>query len=374
MTYQVFTSVSDCADLWNKFLPEDHYLNAFNCNVIEESQLENVAFRYVLILNDTQEVAGIAYFQLLHFLAPHYNYPLAKNYLLRKIEGAIMKKGFYILVCGNMLHVDSPGLFYNPQLINATLVLEQLERFYKALNPQPHAVLIKDWYEPENIRWVKEFSYEPWSDDLTMKMFLPPAWKNFNDYVKNLRHHYAQRVRKARKNFFPIVRRELLLSDIRDFSIALEQLYLEVVKRQALRLIIVNSNYFVEMKKVFQNDFRVFGYFLEDELIGFSSNIISGNLWELHYIGMRYQFNKKHWLYFNMMFDAISNAIAEGKSELELGRTAREAKAVLGGIPVYFKNYVKIQGIIPRLGVKFLKQNFLDTAGKQWNEKKPFKA
>ncbi len=88
---------------------------------------------------------------------------------------------------------------------------------------------------------------------------------------------------------------------------------------------------------------------------------------------MRYQFNKKHWLYFNMMFDAISDVIAEGKTELELGRTAMEAKAVMGGIPVYFKNYVKIRGIIPRLGVKFLKQNFLDTAGKQWNEKKPFK-
>ena len=123
------------------------------------------------------------------------------------------------------------------------------------------------------------------------------------------------------------------------------------------------------MKKAYGVRFRLFGYFLENRLIAFSSNIAFENLWELHYIGMDYPANENHWLYFNILFDAIGDAIEDGKNELELGRTALAAKTSLGARPVYFKNYMRLKGIIPRLAVKLLGQNFNENVGQNWEER-----
>jgi hypothetical protein len=58
---------------------------------------------------------------------------------------------------------------------------------------------------------------------------------------------------------------------------------------------------------------------------------------------------------------------------LELGRTARAAKASLGAAPVYYKNYMRVKGFVPRLAVKFLGQNFNNNVGKNWEERNAIK-
>ena len=369
MTYQVFTSVFECAEAWDQFLPKDHHLASVHCAIIERCQLEDVSFRYVLILNDSKEIVSAVYFQILHFSARHYDFPLTSNFLLQKLEARVMKNGFNILVCGNLLRIDAPGIYYDKQKANASAVFSVLEKFFHSLHPYPNVILIKDWNQQLDDNWIDDFNFQSWPSDLTMKLDLPGSWKSFDDYVSALRHRYAQRIRKARKKFLPVIRKEFSLSEIESFSSQLERLYLEVVKRQPVRIIIVNGNYFIEMKETYAGRFRLFGYFLENNLVGFSSNIAFDSLWELHYIGMDYDVNEKHWLYFNILFDAISDAIEEKKSELELGRTARAAKTSLGAHPVYFKNYMRIKGVIPRLAVKLLGQNFNENAGQHWEER-----
>jgi len=373
VTYQVFTSIFDCAEMWDEFLPPHHHLASVHCGVIEQCKLEDVSFCYVFISDEQNNCVAVAYFQKLHFLSKHYASPLAKNFLFQRIENAVVKRGFHILICGNFLRIDEPGVYYDPIATNAATVFSALEEFYKILHPYPHAILIKDWNQYLDIAWVEQFNFHPWSPDLTMKLDIASSWKSFEDYIMALRHGYAQRARKARKQFSTLVRKELPLDEIETFAPKLEWLYMEVVKRQTIRLMLVNKNYFVQMKKVYGDCFRIFGYFYKNELIGFSSNILYKDRWELHYIGIDYAFNEMHWLYFNMLFDAIADAIDAKKKELELGRTAREAKASLGANPVYFKNYVRVRGTIPRIIIKFLNKNFDNRAGQNWNFRKPFR-
>lgn len=372
MTYRVFTSIFDCAKVWDEFLPPHHHLASVHCAVVEQCNLEDVSFRYVFILNEQNQCVALAYFQKLHFLSKHYASPLAKNFLFQKIEKAVVNPGFHILICGNFLRIDETGLCCDPLRTKVVSVFSALEEFFKTFHPYPHVILIKDWNQYD-IDWVGQFSFHPWGSDLTMKLDIPPSWRNFEDYITALRHRYAQRARKARKQFFPLVRKELSLSEIETFSPQLEWLYQEVVKRQTIRLMLVNRNYFVQMKKTYADCFRLFGYFNENDLIGFSSNILYKERWELHYIGFDYAFNEKHWLYFNMLFDATSDAIDAKKRELELGRTAREAKAALGAKPVYFKSYIRVRGTIPGIIIKFLNKNFSKKAGQNWNSRNPFR-
>ena len=373
MTYRVYTSIFDCAEVWDEFLPPHHHLASVHCAVIEQSKLEDVSFSYVFISNEQNKCVAIAYFQKLRFLPKHYAFPLTKNFLLQRIEKAVVKRGFHILICGNFLRIDEEGVYYDPFITNAIAVFSVLEEFFKTLHPYPHAILIKDWNQDQDTAWVGQFNFHPWSSDLTMKLNIVSTWRNFEDYIAALRHHYAQRARKARKQFSPLVRKELSMAEIEAFAPKLQRLYMEVVKRQTIRLMLVNERYFVEMKKAYGECFRIFGYFFKNILIGFSSSILYEKQWELHYIGIDYAFNEKHWLYFNMLYDAIADAIAAKKTELELGRTAREAKASLGAKPIYFKNYIRVRGSLPRIIIKFLNRNFRKSAGQNWNSRNPFR-
>ncbi len=188
-----------------------------------------------------------------------------------------------------------------------------LEEFFKTLHPYPHAILIKDWNQEIDASWVGQFNFSLWSPDLTMKLDINPSWRSFEDYVMALRHRYAQRARKARKTIRCITRKELSLSEIEAYAPNLEWLYMEVVKRKTIRLMLVNEQYFVQMKRTYGDCFRIYGYLFEKGLIGFSSSILHEEQWELHYIGIDYAFNERYWLYFNMLFDALVMPSAQRK-------------------------------------------------------------
>jgi hypothetical protein len=179
-----------------------------------------------------------------------------------------------------------------------------------------------------------------------------------DDYVTSLRHRYAQRYRKMRRMLSPVIRKELTKDQITFYEAELSQLYLNIVQKQSIRLLIVSGKYFSEMKESLGARFIIMGYFFGEKLIAFSSNISHENHWELHYIGLDYDFNKGHSIYFNILYDAIGDCIKASKLELELGRTARTTKAMIGAEPVYFNNYVRFKNKTARLVTGFLKNFF----------------
>ena len=373
MEYKVYTSITDVASEWDQFLPEFHSLRSVHLRVLEESQPDDLTFYYVVFHNTESEIIALAYFQLLHFQSKHYAAPVAKNFALRALERGLMRKGYHMLVCGNLLRIDAPGLYYDDEQTSASEIFYRLDDFIRDLSPSPVAVLIKDWDYPNDLEWVKNSNYLPWRGDLTMKMDIRKDWKTFDDYIKSLRHRYSQRVRKTRKKLEGLVRRELSPEEINTCSPRIFRLYQNVLLNQSIRLIIVNENYFRTMKRQFGDDFRLFGYLSGEELVGFSSNLMHNSTWELHLIGMDYQYNHEHWLYFNILFDAIADAIQAGKKELEMGRTARRAKAAVGGTPIYFNNYVKLKGPVIRTITKILRGRFVASSETNWQELNPFK-
>ncbi|MCY7409079.1 MAG: hypothetical protein LH473_02310 [Chitinophagales bacterium] len=287
----------------------------------------------------------------------HYISIFEQNAFIKLIENFITKKGFQLLVCGNLLKIDSTGLYYDKLKTETLSIFKLLESFYSQIKPKPHVILIKDWQGLQE-NWVTKLNYKTWEEDLTMKLAIDPKWNSFEDYVKSLRHRYAQRVRKSRKLLGKITRRELSLLDIEKYSNEIEMLYNNVVFKQSIRMVIVSKNYFIEMKKSLKENFKVHLYILNEKPVGFTSQIINDSHIEMHFIGLDYLINQSHWLYFNMLYDSVEDAINLKKTEVELGRTAREAKANIGAYPVYFNNYYRVSGYFSSLMVELLNRSF----------------
>ena len=375
MLYKVYRSLKEHTESWDSLLPANHHLRSEQLLPLELCSLRDLGFSYVFFYRDLAAAPlAIAYFQHVHFTTRHYQYPLLKNKLLAVAEKSLMRRGYHILVCGNLFRIDFPGIFHGNSTDLLPEIFETLEKYYATLRPVPHAILIKDFRKDSANYWVPQFHYRIWPGDLTMKLDLNPEWRHFSDYVAALKHKYAQRVRRIQNRALSLERRELELADLIKYGDRLETLLGHVVSRQTIRLVIANQTYFWQMKKLHGATFRVIGYFDHNELIAFSSHILHTACWELHYIGMDYSKNEKFLLYFNMMYDGIAMAIENKKPAVELGRTAREAKSMLGAKPIYFSSYFKLRGWLVNLLVSRFADSFNKRAGEKWQERNPFKS
>ena len=153
----------------------------------------------------------------------------------------------------------------------------------------------------------------------------------------------------------------------------LEALYLNVALKQPLKMGLVNADYFIEMKKLHANKFMVKAYYLEGQMVAFSSHIEhTGDLLEMHYIGFDYNYNKSHSLYFNILFEGLEYGIQNAYKNVEFGRTARLAKASLGAEPVIIHNYIYLRKGVPSMTFAVLNKWFNRQVGTEWKTRRPF--
>ena len=97
-------------------------------------------------------------------------------------------------------------------------------------------------------------------------------------------------------------------------------------------------------------------------MIGFYTYIFYTNEMETHYIGLDYAYNDTHKTYFNILFLSVQKMIERKYEKLELGRTAKEAKANLGAVPKQIFNYVKVKNPLAKITLNyFLKKLLIDT-------------
>ena len=114
------------------------------------------------------------------------------------------------------------------------------------------------------------------------------------------------------------------------------------------------------MKRRHGDAFIFKAYYFKKQFVAFSTNIAYENSTrEIHFIGLDYAYNESHCLYFNILFDGLEMAIAANATKLELGRTARVAKASLGALPLEVHNYIFLRKGLPSLAFSFFNNWFI---------------
>jgi hypothetical protein len=350
---EIFKFYNEVKSTWEKILPSQHHLLNDDLLVLEQSKLSNLETFYVNY-KINNNIEGIFYFQLIKLNTED----IKSNNKLNSIAlSCLLNKNNKVLVCGNLFRVYQEGYYITSSIPNSMLFkicIELKNEIYK--KKDLIGMLIKDC--PIILNKKSSFCdpFVTFDKDVTMVLNLNKSWTCIDDYCNDLTRKYKQRFKKIKKSAESLTIKSLSLEEIIVYGSKMESLYLELVNKQMITIGTLNSSYFINMKKVLNEKFDCFGFFKDEELIAFSSHIYypSKNEMEIHYIGINGQLNNQYQLYFNILCHGIETAINQQYNTLELGRTAKEAKANMGAVAQVNQSYVWLSNGIFRSIFKYM--------------------
>jgi predicted N-acyltransferase len=374
-TIKVYKRFADALPEWKQILPEGHHLIKNDLLAIENSSPPDITIYYVSLYADSV-LTGVMYLQHLEFSKKHFSKDLIKSPLLKFFSPFLSLLKAPILVCGNLFRVNFQS-FYFKEKNDRKLVFDYLKVFKKQMRKQISfsGILVKDCKREFEQNSYDCFKFAPFHQDLTMEMMVHDQWNNFEDYVNALSKKYRQRAVKIRKSIAGVEKKLLTFDEIIYYQKDIEHLYFNVVNKQPMALGLLGSEYFIQMKQQLKDEFELMAFIKDGQLLAFSGHIYypEKKAMELHYIGFDYEQNHAYNLYFNIIFAGIETAINKRYRTLEMGRTAREAKASAGAKAVENFNYIWVKAGLPRLAVNYFSEKFSNQMGEEWQNRNPLK-
>jgi hypothetical protein len=364
-------NIAACKAVWDDFLPEVHHLNERHLLQIEKANIPDIENHYLQIFLKNKLI-GIAYLQLFKFNHTHVSFntpPTIQSRLLK----FFLPKSLQLLVCGNLFRIDFQGFYFKNEQHNAC-IFEAINLFTKQnkrLNP--YGIIVKDCKDVFLAEKYASSGYYFFNGDVTMEITRRQDWHTFEDYLNDLTKKYFKRAKKIMLAFDAVQTKELNATEILENSSEIERLYLNVVNKQKIRLGIVNAAYLYELKYDLGHDFELHALYFNNIMIGFYTYIFYNNEMETHYIGLDYSYNNSHKIYFNILFLSVKKMIERKFEKLELGRTAKEAKANLGAFPKQIFNYVKVNNLLAKIAMQYFLKKFNRSENQLQSERSPLK-
>jgi predicted N-acyltransferase len=371
LNIQVFTTTEALPANWDLII-DSELLKKDVLAVTEKSAIKDFNFYYVCFYKE-EELVGAAYFQLLQVNKNHYPDFSARDVVSKRVYNYISKRKYPLLVAGHLFFNNFKSYSFKPE-INKT---DYSKAYFSALNSiqrysKAKIVLMKE-FEGELKQSPLNNGFIAMSEDYFMQMNIPSEWKITEDYIAALSKKYQARIKKINTEIAPLAIIELTIDEISANDKLIEKLYLNVTKKASVKLGILNASFFIELKKALSDNFKFFGYFLNDELIAFSTGFITKNTYETYYIGADEAKCKDFGVYQHLLVMGVEKAIENKKEILALGRTALEAKAIIGCKPRLIPNYIKFNNRLLQLGASLIISAFYQQNGMEWEKRNPFK-
>ncbi len=146
-------------------------------------------------------------------------------------------------------------------------------------------------------------------------------WKNFDEYLGDLRSNYRYRFKKALNRAKPLKLR--YLKDGSEFTNEMYGLYEQTYNKSRIRVEKLSEEFFRgEFFKIFV---------LEDEKPrGFVQLLANGDELVFEFVGLDYSVNQKYDTYLAMLLEIVRYGIENGFKTIDFGQTADDAKLKLG--------------------------------------------
>lgn len=382
--FKIYKSVTDLPDTWDALPTNDLFLKTPFLKALEYSCPKNFNTNYVAIFNDNTLV-GITIIQRVKlYLDDVFRNPTdnALKRLTKALIASVVRGN--ALIIGNLMHTGQHGLYYNTKMISQTLFLDTIFKVIDALsfqikkedNKRVRIICFKDYFETDCIHqnqhlFTKNKLYKLQVQP-NMVLDIIPSWSSSKDYVLALNKKYRSRYKSALKKATNVIKKELDLNEINTASKDIYSLYKNVSDNAKVNSFVLDKWHFFYLKKELQQDFRLFGYYLNDQLIGFYTLILNNNQLETYFLGYNPDFQSKYQLYLNMLYDMLDFAIVNGFKKVVYARTAMEIKSSVGAKPNAMSIYIKhTDNFILNPTLKYI-VNTLNPASK-WVERHPFK-
>ncbi|MCX7551298.1 GNAT family N-acetyltransferase [Xanthomarina sp. F2636L] len=381
--FKIFNSYKQLPLEWNSFATHDIFLQTDYFQALETASPNNMSTFYVGVFKG-ETLVGIAIIQRVALYLKDMFRNETDTHLIEIYKNTVSKllKG-NLLVAGNLTHTGQHGLYFNAESISQKEFLLQL---YQAIiqlkkdikishKKRIRMIMLKDFFYDDafhqesslfNKHLIHKVSVQP-----NMIMEIKSHWNHFDDYISDLNKKYRDRYKSARKKAINIEKRELLLEDIKEHSKLLHTLYRNVSDHAKINTFILPENHFYSFKKHLKANFKVYGYYLDNQLIGFYTLVLNKTHLETYFLGYDSEHQYQNQLYLNMLYDMVSFGIENNFSSIVYARTAMAIKSSVGAKPKKMVIYMKHTNWIMNTLLKYVFK--LMNPKQDWEERHPFK-
>jgi hypothetical protein len=341
-----------------------------------EASMSNTTFRYVLIFKEKVPVLFV-YFNVLTLSTRNFRSGENKSYLKGVLNFFLQLKKAKVLILGNALRIDTLSYCFDPQKINKEEAIAAIAGVAEKIGSDEcvTAVILKDLAEPryKEQKMLADMGYSaPWNDQV-MDLEIASEWSTIDDYVSRLSRKYKTRANKIIASGNALTQKILTAEEVTGYEPLIKKLYATLVDKQSFTLTTTGADNIAALKQLYGDAFEVTGFFFDGQLVAFSTAFVTGNAYELYYVGFDYDLNNQYQLYFNLLFSGLSRAITLKKQLLKLGRTSFDAKASLGAKARETGYLIKISNV-PDVVIKWFASYFSSLEDAKWKLRSPLKA
>lgn len=328
---------------------------------------------------DTDKLVGIVLSQFLN-LNMLESFGERDKCIKTAVRNTVFKKFCsHILVIGNNMLTGQNAFVFSEKVdkIEALQALklasQKLIDLFKNKGIKVHITTFKDFpiEETPAFKQAGFQDYFQFSTQPNMIFDIPNNWNSEQDYIQALTKKYRDQYKRARKKAEGVEKRKMNLEDIIKYEDTIYDLYHHVAKNAHFNTFFLAKNHFRTFKELLKDHFLLYGYFIEEKLIGFSTIIKNGEVMDTYFLGYDDTIQREKMLYLNMLYDMVAYSINKGFKEIIFARTALEIKSSIGAIPLEMFGFAQHRNpVIDRI----FENIFCYLEPKvEWKERNPFK-
>lgn len=345
-THQLFTKTTDLPSDWDEVAHSCIFLQKSYLQILEESSPKNMLNTFVGLF-EGEELMATAIIQEIDLgLLPSFG---ERDHAIKTALRNVLFKQFaskLLLVGNNML--SGQNAYACLPNADESKVIEKLREVVEFWPNKNHLSIFKDFSESQ----IQAFQIPAFQSDFTfssqpnMVFEIKTWWQKEEDYVADLSKKYRDQFKRCRKKGAEISTKELNYEEIVQAEETIFDLYLHVAKNAPFNTFILPKTHFSTFKKHLGSNFILRVYYIENQLVGFTTVIRHGKELETYFLGYDEKIQREKMLYLNMLYDLINYGIVQGFERIILGRTALEIKSSIGA------KAVKLVGLMQhRLGL-----------------------
>ncbi|WP_235819768.1 MULTISPECIES: 8-amino-7-oxononanoate synthase [Flavobacterium] len=347
ITFTIHQTILDLPNTWDIIAKENAFLQTPYLSVLEESSPINMQCFYIAIYKNKEHIGVILaqYIQSQQLSSfgdrDKCLRVYTRNFLLRHFASNV-------LFIGNNMITGQNGYAFSKEMdffFISKILQECAENLITHLKEQGitiHIVTFKDYYEDFSHELKNHFSNNMFEFNIQPNMIfeLNPEWKTKEDYMAALSKKYRDQYKRSHKKFNGIITQELALDEIKKHEERIYDLYLHVAKNAPFNTFFLSKHHFYTFKKQCGDRFKLIGYFLNANLIGFHTLLLNGDLLETYFLGYDEYVQKENMLYLNMLYNMTEFGIENRFTKIIFGRTALEIKSSIGAKPVIMSGFI----------------------------------
>ena len=376
-SFKIFYNTDALPFEWHGIAQQNILLSKPYLAALEQSSPKNVSCFYIGLYQNAS-LCGIAIAQLINLnLLESFG---ERDKCIKTFIRNLIFKNFSskVLLVGNNFFTGQNAFLFQKNS-NKTALVSLLQHAASALKKQ-----LKKQGKTIHITSLKDFSDTdlPYFDNIVFKAFtqfktqpnmvfdINNNWKTEPDYVAALSKKYRDQYKRSHKKADDVVKQKLSHDDLVLYREQIYKLYFYVAKNAPFNTFFLAKNHFECLKKNLHDKFLFYGYFLNNQLVGFNTLIKNGAQMETYFLGYDDTVQRQKMLYLNMLYDMIGYSIKKEFRQIIFARTALEIKSSVGAKPIQMTAFMKHENPIINLFLKFFITYFEPKT--IWQERNPF--